>query len=295
MRQPPSGWLGYVPLTRAEAHFDGRLVRCFAERPKSAHALLEEAVIGNPAMNSRHPDHLFEFFRRVCAEVDIAVALFNTNYSGYALSPELVGRLADIENIFCIKNPQPPDHMAAVRRQVGSRILVCDPTEARWLDNIVTHKDQVFMSSPSPYLLQTAGRLTMREYTRQAMAGDVDAARKFYVEKLRMKIVFDELAPNKDVWVVGLAPEGGGALVELLAAVAQPNPIQGFLDKHGEAIHHVAYEVQDIEAAIAQCKAVGFQMLDERPRPGAHKSRIAFIHPKSTGGVLSELVEPARH
>jgi len=124
---------------------------------------------------------------------------------------------------------------------------------------------------------------------------DVDAARKFYVEKLRMKIVFDELAPNKDVWVVGLAPEGGGALVELLAAVAQPNPIQGFLDKHGEAIHHVAYEVQDIEAAIAQCKAVGFQMLDERPRPGAHKSRIAFIHPKSTGGVLSELVEPARH
>jgi 4-hydroxy-tetrahydrodipicolinate synthase len=136
------------------------------------------AVIGNPAMNSRHPDHLFEFFRRVCAEVDIAVALFNTNYSGYALSPELVGRLADIANIFCIKNPQPPEHMAAVRRQVGSRILVCDPTEARWLDNIVTHRDQVFMSSPAPYLFQTAGRLTMREYTRQAMAGDVDAARK---------------------------------------------------------------------------------------------------------------------
>src|SRR3990172_8004991 len=49
MRQPPSGWLGNVPPTRAEVHFDGRLVRCFAERPKSAHALLEEAVIGNPA------------------------------------------------------------------------------------------------------------------------------------------------------------------------------------------------------------------------------------------------------
>ncbi len=136
------------------------------------------AVIGNPPMNSRHPDHLVEFFRRVCAEVDIAVALFNTNFAGYALSPELVGRLADIENIFCIKNPQPPEHIAAVRRQVGSRILVCDPTEARWLDNIATHKDQVFMSSPAPYLLQTAGRLTIRDYTRQAMAGDVDAARK---------------------------------------------------------------------------------------------------------------------
>ncbi len=136
------------------------------------------AVMGNPAMNSRHPDHLFEYYRRVCAEVDIAVALFNTNFSGYALSPELVGRLADIENIFCIKNPQPAEHIAAVRRSVGSKILVCDPTEARWLDNIVTHKDQVFMSSPAPYLLQSAGRLTMKEYTRQAMAGDVAAAGK---------------------------------------------------------------------------------------------------------------------
>ena len=124
---------------------------------------------------------------------------------------------------------------------------------------------------------------------------DLDAARCFYVEQLKMKIVFDELAPNKDVWVVGLAPEGGGALVELLAGVVQPNPLEKFLDQHGETIHHVAYEVKDIEAAIAQCKALGFQMLDERPRPGAHKSRIAFIHPKSTGGVLSELVEPAAH
>ena len=124
---------------------------------------------------------------------------------------------------------------------------------------------------------------------------DLDASRKFYVEKLKMKIVFDELAPNKDIWVVGLAPEGGGTLVELLAGVRAPNPLGKFLDAHGETIHHVAYQVEDIEAAIAQCKALGFQMLDESPRPGAHKSRIAFIHPKSTGGILSELVEPAKH
>lgn len=136
------------------------------------------AVLGNPPMNSRHPDHLFEFFRRVCAEVDLGVSLFNTSYSGYVLSPELVDRLADIENIFCIKNAQPPDHTAQVRRAVGSRILVCDPTESRWLDNILIHKDQVFMSSPAPYLLQSAGRLTMREYTQQARAGDVAAARQ---------------------------------------------------------------------------------------------------------------------
>ena len=82
---------------------------------------------------------------------------------------------------------------------------------------------------------------------------DLDATRKFYVEKLKMKIVFDELAPNGDIWVVGLAPAGGGTLVELLAGVKEPNPLGKFLDAHGETIHHVAYEVEDIEAAIAQC------------------------------------------
>ena len=123
---------------------------------------------------------------------------------------------------------------------------------------------------------------------------DLDASRRFYVERLKMKVVFDELAPNGDVWVVGLAPQHGGALVELLAGVKEPNPLTKFLEAHGEAIHHVAYEVDDIEAAIAQCQALGFRMLDEKPRPGAHKSRIAFINPKSTGGILSELVEPAK-
>ena len=162
------------------------------------------AVIGNPAMNSRHPDHLFEFYRRVCAEVDIAVALFNTNFSGYALSPELVGRLADIPNIFCIKNPQPVEHLDAVRRQVGSKILVCDPTEARWLDNIVTHKDQVFMSSPSPYLLQTAGRLTMKAYTRQAMAGDVAAARQTSATLDRARAVVQKWMETP--WQAGVLP-----------------------------------------------------------------------------------------
>ncbi len=123
---------------------------------------------------------------------------------------------------------------------------------------------------------------------------DLEASRRFYVEKLQMRIVFDELAPNGDVWVVGLAPAQGGALVELLAGVKEPNPLGAFLDAHGETIHHVAYEVENIEAAIARCKVLGFQMLDERPRPGAHKSRIAFISPSSTGWVLSELVEPAK-
>jgi methylmalonyl-CoA/ethylmalonyl-CoA epimerase len=64
-----------------------------------------------------------------------------------------------------------------------------------------------------------------------------------------------------------------------------------FLEKTGGGLHHVAYRVDDVAAAIAALKAAGVRLIDEAPRPGAHGTRIAFVHPKSTGGVLSELVE----
>ena len=134
-------------------------------------------IVSNPAVSTREPDDLYEFFRGLCAEVDIGVSLFNTQICGYSLSPELVARIAGIENIFCIKNPLPPAHTDEVRRLAGEKIVVCDPSEGRWLDNIVKHKDPLFMSSPDPYLLQVAGRQTMREYTQKAMVGDVAGAR----------------------------------------------------------------------------------------------------------------------
>ncbi len=134
-------------------------------------------IVGNPPMTSHQPDHLFEFFRRVCAEVDLGVALFNTPLAGYSLSPELIARLAELENLVAVKDPQPPEHIAETRRLAGSRIIICDPAEPRWLDNMLTHGDRLFNSSPAPYLLQTASRLTMREYTRLATAGDTAAAR----------------------------------------------------------------------------------------------------------------------
>ena len=113
-------------------------------------------VVGNPPMSTREPEDVHEYFRALAAEVDIGISLFNSALCGYSLTPEQVARLAEIENVFCIKNPQPVEHTDQVRRLVSGRIIVCDPGEARWLDNIVKHKDQVYMSSPDPYLLQTA-------------------------------------------------------------------------------------------------------------------------------------------
>jgi 4-hydroxy-tetrahydrodipicolinate synthase len=135
-------------------------------------------VVGNPPVSTHDPEELYHFFRGLCAEVDIAVSLFNTPICGYSLSPQLVAHIAELPNIFAIKNPLPVEHTDQVRRLAGDKIIVCDPSESRWLDNIVKHKDQVYMSSPDPYLLQVPGRLLIREYTHKAMAGDVAGARE---------------------------------------------------------------------------------------------------------------------
>jgi methylmalonyl-CoA/ethylmalonyl-CoA epimerase len=76
--------------------------------------------------------------------------------------------------------------------------------------------------------------------------------------------------------------------------VADPaSTVAAFLEKRGEGLHHVAYTVEGIEARIAELKQSGLRMIDETPRPGAHHMRIAFVHPKSSFGVLTELCEPA--
>lgn len=148
-------------------------------------------VVANPPMSTRDPEDVHEYFRALAAEVDIGISLFNTPLAGYSLEPQQIARLAEIVNIFCIKNPQPPEHTAAVRRLTAGRILVCDPSESRWLENIVQHGDQVFMSSPDPYLLQTPERPRMHEYTRLAMAGEREAARTLWREMEPVRRVAD--------------------------------------------------------------------------------------------------------
>ncbi len=80
--------------------------------------------------------------------------------------------------------------------------------------------------------------------------------------------------------------EGG---IELLEATAPDSPIARFIEKRGEGVHHLSFEVDDIEAEIARLKSEGFHMVDERPRTGAEGYRVAFLHPKSTNGVLIEI------
>ena len=83
----------------------------------------------------------------------------------------------------------------------------------------------------------------------------------------------------------------GESRIELVEPTRQDSPIEKFMAKRGEGIHHIAVRVDNIEEALARLKASGVRLIDEKPRRGAHNTRIAFVHPASTHGVLMELVE----
>ena len=114
-------------------------------------------------------------------------------------------------------------------------------------------------------------------------------ARKNYEAALGMRALPVEFVPDQKVNVLVLFT--GGQRVELVEPVGEDSPVTNFLKKRGPGIHHIAWRVEDLVLAIAKVKAGGLQMIHDAPRPGSHGTKIAFIHPKSTGGVLMELVE----
>ncbi len=89
-----------------------------------------------------------------------------------------------------------------------------------------------------------------------------------------------------------LGPAESPVRIELLEPVSPESPVARFLEKRGEGVHHVAYTVDGLESRLSALADAGVRLIDEAPRPGAHGNRIAFLHPKSTGGVLTELCEP---
>jgi len=87
----------------------------------------------------------------------------------------------------------------------------------------------------------------------------------------------------------------GESRIELLEPTAPDSPVARFLEKNGEGVHHIAYQVADIEKTLAELKSRGMRLIDETPRRGAHHSLIAFLHPKATGGVLTEICQAMKH
>jgi len=120
---------------------------------------------------------------------------------------------------------------------------------------------------------------------------ELEPALELYRDRLELALAHREVVAEQGVEAVLL--DLGENHVELLAPLSAETPVGKFLARQGPGLHHVAYQVPDIEAALAKLKLQGMQLIDAEPRTGIRGSRVAFVHPRSTLGVLTEIVQPA--
>jgi methylmalonyl-CoA/ethylmalonyl-CoA epimerase len=122
---------------------------------------------------------------------------------------------------------------------------------------------------------------------------DLDGAIALYEGTMGMLVSHRETVESQGVEAVLL--DVGEGHVELLRPLGPDTPIGRYLERRGPGLHHVAYAVQDIEGVLANLRESGIDLIDSEPRVGIRRSRVAFVHPRSTDGVLTEIVEPAAH
>lgn len=119
---------------------------------------------------------------------------------------------------------------------------------------------------------------------------NLDLAENFYTEILSMPVSDREQHGELRASFIPV----GDTRIELLQSMTPDGVISKFIDKKGEGVHHIAYQVDDINKALANLQAKGVELIDKQPRKGAHNSKVAFINPKGTYGILVELVEPEK-
>lgn len=120
----------------------------------------------------------------------------------------------------------------------------------------------------------------------------IDEALKFWSDALGLENVHTEIVEDQKVRVAMLSI--GESRIELLEPIGEDSPIAKFLEKRGGGIHHIAVEVDDIEASLARLKRQGMRLIDDSPRVGAEGCLVAFVHPSSANGVLLELVQTVK-
>jgi methylmalonyl-CoA/ethylmalonyl-CoA epimerase len=120
---------------------------------------------------------------------------------------------------------------------------------------------------------------------------DLEAAIALHEQTYGMPLVHRETVTEQGVEAVLL--DVGDSHVELLHPLSDDTPVGKFLAKRGPGLHHVAYGVDDVETALAELRERGVRLIDESPRTGMRGSRVAFLHPAASGGVLTEIVQPA--
>lgn len=118
---------------------------------------------------------------------------------------------------------------------------------------------------------------------------DLDAALALFRDALGLHVEYRRVVPDQGVEIVGLPV--GESEIELLKPLSETGGVAKFLEKRGEGIHHICFEVDDVEAALRNLESRGYELIDKTPRVGSNGRRLAFVHPKGTHGVLIEFYE----
>jgi 4-hydroxy-tetrahydrodipicolinate synthase len=168
-------------------------------------------------------DIVRDWYRRLTSESSVPFFLFNTSYSGYALSPSLIEELSELETVCGIKNPKPMDHLLEVQQRVGDRIVVCDASEEDWLGLHLDHGFRALMSTPALAMYQTPGHRPIRDYSRIADEGDLDSAWKLQSTLGRERQAFQTWM--RDQWLA--RGEGAIPIAELKAWLTMMGLPQG--------------------------------------------------------------------
>lgn len=165
---------------------------------------MDFAIVMNPYFPPRPSDDLVRAWYRVLNErTSIPTFLFNTSYSGYVISPELISELADLEIICGIKNPKPREHLMRVHELCSDRIVVCDAAEDDWLELHLDHGFQALMSTPALAMFQSPGNLPIRRYTELADAGSIEEAWAVHATLKPHRAAFQKWM--RDPWLLNMA------------------------------------------------------------------------------------------
>ena len=155
-------------------------------------------AVGNPYFMAYNDDQIYDYFRSISDQTEAGILITNTGYTGITLTPQMISRLADLENIIGVKNSPGMKHLLETLQLVGDRILVSSPNESLWFTLMVEHGCRLYMSSAAPYLLQKPGQTPMKDYTALVLQGQVDEAAEISRSLEPARKVFDKWL--RDPW-----------------------------------------------------------------------------------------------
>ncbi|MFD4369854.1 dihydrodipicolinate synthase family protein [Rhodococcus sp. NPDC058521] len=166
---------GRVPVVVQTGHHSARESVSLTHHAEQIGATY--AALGNPYFMVSPTEGIYDYFKWISDRTDIGILISNTGYTGINLTPDMLNRLADLENIVAVKNPQPLEHTLETVRVAGDRLIVADPDERKWLKLITEHNFRLYTSSPAPYIIQYPGHTPIKDYTALAFNGDIEGAK----------------------------------------------------------------------------------------------------------------------